>query len=162
MAETQSHTVTWDVPYGLDAASGLSGLEAMRKNLAEGARRTPIAALMGMRLVSAKPGAAVMQGRPGEQHYNPIRIVHGGFAATLFDATLWSAVQTTIEAGFLLTTLELKVNYARAMTMETGPVTCEGKVVHRGRTVAIAEAKILGGDGRLYAYGSSTLMIVKP
>ncbi|HEX5379937.1 MAG TPA: PaaI family thioesterase [Phenylobacterium sp.] len=160
MTATKSHTITWDVGPDDDRPKGLAGLEAMRLGLEAGRRRrTPIAALMDFDLVSAEPGVAVLEGRPGAQHYNPIGVVHGGFAATLLDAALWSAVNTTIEPGQGHTTLELKVNYSRPMTTQTGPVTCEARVVHRGGRIAIAEARISDAAGKLYAYGSSTLMI---
>ncbi len=161
MSEARSHTVTWDVENNLAGYIGLSGLEAMRRNIEEGSRRTPIGALMNFRLVSAEPGKALLEGTPGVEHTNPLGIVHGGFAATLLDAALWSAVQTTLDAGFTNTTLELKVNYTRPMIAATGKVTCEGRVVHRGSRVATAEATLKGGDGKLYAHGTSTLLISK-
>ena len=160
--ETRSHTVTWDVATGPSSTEGMSGLDAMRKNIAEGVRLSPIFALMGIRLVRADPGIAVMEGVVGEQHYNSIGIAHGGYAATMLDAALWNAIRTTIGPGEGHTTLELKVNYAKALTVKSGLVTCEGKVVHRGGRVAISEARLTGDGGKtLYAYGSSTLMIMK-
>lgn len=160
--ETKSHTITWDIGPQDQRPSGMTGLEALRHSLAaEHRRRTPIAALMDFDLVSAGDGVAVLEGRPGEQHINPIGIVHGGFAATLLDAALWSAVQTTIQPGEGHTTLELKVNYSRPMTPRTGPVDCEARIVHRGGRVAVAEARITDKAGKLYAYGSSTLLIDK-
>ena len=161
MQDTKSHTVTWDIENNLAGYIGLSGLEAMRRNIEEGSRRTPIGALMNFRLVSADHGVAVLEGTPGVEHTNPLGIVHGGFAATLLDAALWSAVQSTLEAGFINTTLELKVNYTRPMNAMTGTVTCEGRVVHRGSKVATAEATLKGPDGKLYAHGTSTLLISK-
>ena len=160
---TRSHTATWDVEDGPSPHAGLPGLDAMRAGIADGLRRSPIFALMGIRLVRADPGIAVMEGMVGEEHYNSIGIAHGGYAATMLDAALWNAIRTTIEPGDGHTTLELKVNYARALTIKSGLVTCEGKVVHRGGRVAISEARLTGDGGRtLYAYGSSTLMIMKP
>lgn len=157
-----SHTVTWDPPPERAAYAGLTPLEAMRKSIAEGRRRSPISALMDIDLVSADPGRVVMRGRPGLQHYNPIGIVHGGFAATLLDASLWSAVQTTLEPGYGNTTIDLKVNYFRPLKAETGEVTCEATIINRGRKIALAEARITDADGRLYAHGVSTLMILEP
>ncbi len=48
----------------------------------------------------------------------------------------------------------------RTVTAETGPLLCTGEVVHRGSTVATAEARVVGeADGRLYAHGTSTCQI---
>ncbi|WP_421995504.1 PaaI family thioesterase [Roseococcus sp.] len=161
--QTRSHTVTWDVPEGPSPFAGMNGLDAMQAQIAEGATRSPIFALMGIRLVRAEPGLAVMEGVVGEQHYNSIGIAHGGYAATILDAALWNCVRTTLEAGHGHTTLELKVNYAKALTVKSGLVSCEGKVVSRGGRIAISEARLTGDGGKtLYAYASSTLMILKP
>lgn len=160
--QARTHTVTWEVPEGPSPYAGLPPLEAMQAQIVDGAPRSPIFALMGIRLVRAEPGLAVMQGEVGEQHYNSIGIAHGGYAATILDAALWNCVRTTLNPGEGHTTLELKVNYAKALTVKSGLVTCEGRVVNRGGRIAISEARLTGDDGRtLYAYGSSTLMILK-
>src|SRR5688572_13838502 len=92
-----------------------TGLETLRRSLQEGAARSPISELMDFQSLAFEAGQAVFQGNPGKKHYNPIGIVHGGFAATLLDAAMWSAVHTTLPAGMASTTLELKINYLRPM-----------------------------------------------
>ena len=155
-----SHTVTWDPPSEGPRGPALSGLEALRRSLAEGRRRSPISTLMDFDLTGVEHGRVVFEGRPGVQHYNPINIVHGGFAATLMDAALWSAVQSTLEAGQGCTTLDLKVNYFRPITVATGVVTCTARVVNRGGRTAYAEAEVKDAAGKLYAHATSSLMIV--
>jgi uncharacterized protein (TIGR00369 family) len=162
MSETRSHIVTWDVVAAAPDGRPLSGLEQLRHTIASGLRRSPIAALMDFRFVRVEPELAVLEGIPGEQHYNPAGIVHGGFAATLMDTALWGAVYTTVEAGFLLTTLELKISYTRPLTAASGPVTCEGRVISRGKRIGLSEARLLDVSGRLCAHGTSTLMIIPP
>jgi uncharacterized protein (TIGR00369 family) len=105
----------------------------------------------------------VFELRPGEQHYNPIGSVHGGVAATLLDSAMGCAVQTTLPAGTGYTTLELKVNFVRGLTAQSGPVRCEGEVVHRGGTVATAEGRIWEQDtGKLVAHATTTCLILDP
>ncbi len=161
VADKLSHTVTWDPPPPRGRYVGANGLEVMRRTLAEGGARSPISALMDFDLVEAEAGRVAFVGRPGPQHVNPIGIVHGGFAATLLDAALWSAVQTTIEPGQGNTTVDLKVNYFRPMTADMGEVRCEAEVVNRGGRMAFAEGRITDSAGKLYAHGASTLMILK-
>ncbi|WP_296596114.1 PaaI family thioesterase [Phenylobacterium sp.] len=161
MTAAYSHTVTWDPPPERGRYAGHNGLDVMRRTLAEGGARSPISALMDFDLVRADLGHVVFEGRPGPQHVNPIGIVHGGFAATLLDAALWSAVQTTIEPGQGNTTVDLKVNYFRPMTADMGLVTCEATIVNRGSRIAMAEGRITDRAGKLYAHGASTLMILK-
>ena len=110
-------------------------------------------------LISADKGHVVFQGTPEHRHYNPIGSVHGGFHATLLDSCVGCAVHTTLEAGQGYTTLELKVNYVRALTDRVGPVRAEGKVIHVGKQVATAEGRIVDVQGRLYAHASTTCLV---
>ena len=96
---------------------------------------------------------------PEFRHYNPIGSVHGGFAATMLDSALGCAIFSTLKRGDTWTTLELKINYVRAMTKDTGPVRAEGRVIHRGRTVATSEGDLKDRAGKLYAHASTTCMI---
>ncbi len=95
-----------------------------------------------------------------DNNYNPIGVVHGGYAATILDSALGCAVHTTLPAGVAYTSLGLEVKYLRPITRDTGRVLCEGVVVHRGRRQATAEARLTGEeDGKLLATGTSTMMI---
>jgi uncharacterized protein (TIGR00369 family) len=101
----------------------------------------------------------VFRGLPGERHLNPLGTVHGGWTATLLDSTLACAVQTLLEKGEAYTTAEFKVNLTRPVTPDTGEVVCEGKVVHRGRTLALSEATLKDRDGKLLAFGTETCAV---
>ena len=100
----------------------------------------PISEVLGFHLIEVEHGRAVFEGLPEFRHYNPIGTVHGGFAATLLDSALGCAVFSTLAKGDTWTTLELKFNLVRPMTKDTGPVRAEGRIVHRGRTVATSKA----------------------
>lgn len=119
----------------------------------------PIADLMGFLAISVGPGLAVFQGTPGREHYNPSGAVHGGYAATLLDTAVGCAIHTMLPAGKGYTTLELKVNYIRAMTDKTGPVRAEGKVITVGGQVAVAEGRITDANGKLYAFATTTCLV---
>ena len=143
----------------LETLREYSGLEIFRKMIAGELPYPPIADTLGFLLISADKGHVVFQGTPEHRHYNPIGSVHGGFHATLLDSCVGCAVHTTLEAGQGYTTLELKVNYVRALTDRVGPVRAEGRVIHCGRQVATAEGKLVDADGRLYAHASTTCLI---
>ena len=118
---------------------------------------------MGFEPVEVERGPRVFDARARREHYNPIGAVHGGVAATLLDSAMGCAVHTTLPAGTGYTTLELKVNYVRAMTSDTGPVRCEGEVVHRGGTVMTAEGRIWEeSGGALLAHGTCTCLVLRP
>jgi len=101
----------------------------------------------------------VFTGTPQRMHYNPLGSVHGGYHATVLDSAMGCAVHSTLEAGKGYTTLELKINFVRALTDATGPIRAEAKVIHVGRQVATAEGRIVDGKGRLYSHGTTTCLI---
>ena len=136
----------------------LSGLELLRKMLEDG-RGPPIAATLQFRLAEIERGRAVFTATPGPHAYNPIGVVHGGYAATLLDSCCGCAVHSMLEAGQGYTTLELKVAYHRAITTDTGPVEAEGKVLSFGRRVAFSEGQLRDAQGRLLASATSTLLV---
>lgn len=161
---TRSRTVTWEDPLAsLGSAAGLTGLEYMQA-IAEGRiPPPPIAMLMGFGLVEVSEGRAAFSVEPGEHHYNPIGVVHGGVALTLLDSATGCAVHTTLPAGVAYSTLETKLNFARPIKHDTGLVVCEASVVHRGRTVATAEGRVFAqATGKLLAHGTSTCLIIQP
>jgi uncharacterized protein (TIGR00369 family) len=119
----------------------------------------PISQTLGFLLTEVEPSRAVFEGEPTFAHYNPIGTVHAGFAATLLDSAVACAVQTTLKKGELYTTLEIKINLVRALTKDVGPVIAEGKVLHRGRSVATAEGYLKDRAGKLYAHATTTCMI---
>ena len=158
---SRSRTITWEDPVeAFKAAEGLSGLEYL-KAIADGRiPPPPIAALMNLGPVEVEEGRALFSAMPGEYHYNPIGLVHGGLAMTLLDSAMGCAVQTILPPGSGYTTLEIKVNFARPMTRDTGRVLCEGKIIHPARTVATAEGRVFAEDsGKLLAHGTTTCMV---
>ena len=145
--------------WSMEALREFSGLEQIQKMLAGELPYSPIADTLGFMLVEAEKGRVVFQGRPSHQHYNLMGVVHGGYHATLLDSCVASAIHSMLEAGQGSTTLELKVNYIRALTERTGPVRAEGKVIHVGRQSATAEGRLLDAEGRLYAHATTTCHI---
>jgi uncharacterized protein (TIGR00369 family) len=138
----------------------LSGLDQLRALIASG-RRPGIAESLDFDLVEVDAGRAVFEGTPGQHAYNPIGMVHGGYAATLLDSACGCAVHSSLNAKQSYTTLELKVAYHKALTNQTGAVRAEGRVVTLGRRVAFAEAKLSDASGRLYASATSTLLVIE-
>ncbi len=143
----------------LDVWKTKSGIEVLRDLIAGKLPPPPIAGTVGFNLIEVGEGTAVFAGIPGAQHYNPAGSVHGGYAAVLLDSCMSCAVQTTLEAGTGVTTLEYKINMVRPMTKDTGPVRAEGKVIHPGKRTATAEGRIIDSQGRLLAHGTTTCFV---
>ena len=142
-----------------EQVEGLSGVQVFEAMLAGRLPAPPIGQTLDFELVQVEPGMAVFQGRPGPAHYNPMGTVHGGWFATLLDSALGCAVHTTMPVGMAYTTAELGVNIVRAATTRTGPLRAIGQVLHTGRQLATAEARIVGPDGRLYAHATTTCLV---
>jgi uncharacterized protein (TIGR00369 family) len=161
VADARTRTYSWEDPLALrDRMAGLSGLELMESMVAGELPPPPIAETLGFRLVEVAHGRAVFECEPAEYHYNPIGIVHAGLATTLMDSAMGLAFVTTLAEGVGWTTLELKANFTRALTADTGLVRCTGSVVHPGRRVATTEARIEDSAGRLCAHGTGTILVL--
>ena len=110
-------------------------------------------------LIEVSDGRAVFQGTPGPAHLNPMGGIHGGWYATLLDSALGCAVHTLMPAGRGYTTAELSVNIVKAISPKVSRVRAEGKVIHCGRQLATAEARLFGPDGTLYAHATTTCLV---
>ena len=160
---TRTRTIEWDDPMiGARRGREMSGLEYMRAIAAGEIPRPPIAWSLDFLLSEVEEGRAVFTLDPAEFHYNPIGVVHGGVAATLMDSAMGCAVHSLLPAGVGYTTLELKVNFLRPMTRDTGPVRAEGAVLHAGSRTALAEARLVDAAGKLLAHATSTCLILRP
>ena len=142
-----------------EQVAGKTGLEIMQAMLAGALPYPPIAQTLDFALVEVAPGQATFQGTPQLMHYNPLGSVHGGWYATLLDSALGCAVHTMMPVGRGYTTAELGVNIVRAASHKSGPLRAIGKVIHCGRQLATAEARIVGPDGKLYAHATTTCLV---
>lgn len=158
----RSRSFSWEDP-AIGAAqartmSGLAYVQAMRDGLVP---PPPIAVLMGMQITEVSEGRAVFALTTAEWHYNPIGSVHGGVAATLLDSAMGCAIQTLLPQGVGYTTLELSVNYTRGMSATTGTVYAIGEALHVGQRSATAQGRIVDDNGKLYAHGTTTCLVMR-
>jgi len=137
----------------------LSGLDFLRGIIEGRLPPPPIAHLLGFGLVEVEEGRALFAGTPDFRLYNPIGSVHGGYIATLLDSAMSCAVQSTIPAGTGYTTVEIKVNFVRAVTEATGEVLAEGRIINAGRRIGTSEGRLTDSTGRLLAHGTCTCLI---
>jgi uncharacterized protein (TIGR00369 family) len=153
-----SRTIDWQPP-GVPPPD-LSGIDYLRAIIRGDLPAPPISRLLDFNLVEVGDGLAVFECTPGEQHYNPIGVVHGGLSATLLDSAMGCAVQTVLPPRVSYTTLELKVNFIRALTLTTGRVRARGTLVHGGRSTATAEGRLEDAGGKLLAHATTTCLIL--
>ena len=158
--DPRSRTVTWHDPLitaaGALERSGLETMEAIRDGVLP---PPPIAMLMQFDIRALEEGRVEFGCTLDESAYNPIGVDHGGLVCTLLDTVAGCAVHTTLPKGFAYTSIELKVNYLRAVHLTSGPLTAIGRVVKPGRRVAFAEGEVLDAAGKTVATASSSLLV---
>ena len=153
-------TTPEDLP-SLETTLSMSGLDFMQAVLRGEISRPPISALINYTLDSVDKGKVVFRGTPDFQHTNPMGGVHGGWYGTLLDSCMACAVMTMVPNGSVYTTLEYKVNLTRAIPLGT-EIIATGVIDHAGRTTGVSHGEIRGAqDGKLYATGSTTCLIMK-
>jgi uncharacterized protein (TIGR00369 family) len=157
----RSLSVAWSDPAELAAAGrGMSGMEFLCAICDGRLPPPPIAQLLGMRLSEVAQGRAAFECLPGEQHYNPIGVVHGGLAMTLLDSAMTCAIQTHAGVGAGFTTVEAKSNFVRPITAASGTIRAIGVVLHVGSRLATAEGRIVDAAGKLYAHATTTCIVM--
>ena len=138
---------------------GKTGLETMQSMLRGEIPFPPIGQTLSFYMVHVEEGQAIFQGEPKAEHLNPLGTIHGGFHATVLDSALGCAVHSKLPVGRAYTTTQLSVNIVRALTPKIARVRAIGDVLHFGRQVATAEAKLVGPDGTLYAHATCSCLV---
>jgi len=160
--EVRSRTISWSDPAEFaphwETMSGLQFLRALKDGSIE---EPPIAMLIGFRIIEVEEGRVAFEFTPSECHYNFSGNIQGGIPSSVIDAATGSAVYSLLPAGVKYTSLDLKVNYVRPITLESGRLRCEAWTVHMGARTGIAEAKLTDRQGRLHAFGTSLCMIFR-
>jgi uncharacterized protein (TIGR00369 family) len=142
-----------------DQVAGKTGMEVFEAMFAGELPSPPIGHTLNFVPVHMEPRIAVFQGRPSFAHYNPLGSVHGGWFATLLDSAVGCCIHTALPAGKSYTTVELKINIVKALTVKVPLIRAEGRVIHLGRSMGTAEGRLYGPDGTLYAHASTTCFI---
>lgn len=157
----RTRTVEWQDPKLIvAAAAGRTGLELLRAICDGTVAQPPISPTLGFELVGAEEGLARFRGHPAEFLCNPMGTVHGGWASTLLDSAMGSAVMTTLDGDTAYTTTHLAIHLTGAIDAASGPVMAEGKVVHRGNRIVTAEGRLTSERGRLLAHGTTCCMLL--
>jgi uncharacterized protein (TIGR00369 family) len=161
-APARHRLVTWHDPADLRRRSeGLSGLDLLHRLASGQLPPPPVAELVGFEPTFVSPGLVVFAYEPREEHYNPLGAVHGGIVTTVLDTAMGCAVQSELAAGVEYATIELKTSFVRPVTLASGRLRAEGRLVHGGSRLLTAEARLADAGGKLYAHATSTCLVVK-
>jgi len=137
-----------------------SGLEYLQRIVRGELPGVPIGATLGFRVSEVENGRVVVTGNPDQRSYNLIGTVHGGWAAAVLDSALALSTLSTLEADQAFTTVDIRINYLRPLTVETGEVRAEGRVLQGGRRLAYCEARLTDSAGKLIAHGTGSCLIL--
>jgi uncharacterized protein (TIGR00369 family) len=160
MSDEFSRTYTWQDPMpAVQQGLQMAGLEYMQALVNGDFPPPPIAKTLNFWLAEVKEGYAMFECEPQDYHYNPIGVVHGGLAATLLDSALGCAIHTTMPKGMGYTTVQLNVNMTRAITSKVKKLRAIGTVIHSGRQMATADARLIDEHDKLYAHGTTTCFV---
>ena len=144
-----------------DEMLAISGREFMERVLRGEISQPPIGGALNYRLVEVGDGRVALRGTPEFEHTNPMGTLHGGWYGTLLDSCMACAVMTLVPQGSYYTTLEYKINITRGIPLGL-EIEAIGEVDHVGRSTGVSHGQIRGvQDGKLYATGSTTCIIMK-
>lgn len=155
----QTRTYSFEsIQDSLQKGKDMTGLEYLQAMMLGELSPAPAVQSLGMYGISCKEGEAIFGFVPEDYHYNAVGTVHGGVLSTLLDTAMGCTLMTTLDKDTTFTTLELKVNFLRAVTKELGEMKSVGKIIHAGRTTALIEASLVDLNGKVYAHGVSTCL----
>lgn len=160
MDTKRTRTYSWGDPLeGVEKAKALTGFEYIRQMFEGEIAPPPILETAGITMLSVEEGNVKFLIEPQEFQYNPIGSVHGGIITTILDSAIGCSLHTTLPKSMAYTTLEIKVNFIKKITHNTAPLHTETTIIHRGRSTALLETKLVDSGQSVYAHASSTCMI---
>ena len=136
----------------------MTGLEYLERVVDGRIPHPSMALTLGFRLTEVEDGRAVITGETSADYCNPNGSIHGSWAAAVLDSCMGSSVHSTLADGVGFTVIEFKIDFVRPITVKTGAVTAEGRVVNVGKRIGIADGIARDTDDRVLARGRSTCL----
>jgi uncharacterized protein (TIGR00369 family) len=155
--DSSSNARTGVIPFALMRQH--SGLEVLQLVKEGRLPLPPMSDMISFDLRDFEFGRATIVSTPSERYRNTMGIMHGGYAMTLLDSCMGAAIYTTLSSGIGYTTIETKVNFVKPITTETELLRAVGHAVHAGTRTATAEGRLIDGEGKLYAHGTTTCFL---
>lgn len=157
----RSRTVDWQEPGPVGRASmTMPGIEAMAAIRDGRLPPPPLARLIGFKMAEVHPGRIVMQLDPEQSLENTVGLLHGAVAAALLDTAMGCAISTELPAGRGAVTMDLKLTYLRPLSVRSGTIQAEGRVVKLGRQSSYAEGSVYDGAGKLAVHATATFSMI--
>ena len=148
-----------DAVLKLPASRSGTGLDYLQRIISGEYPNVPIGDTLNFRLTEVESGRLVLVGKPDQRSYNLLGTVHGGWAASILDTAMALAAMSALDEHSRHTTLDIRINYLRPITLDTGEVRAEGKLIQGGRRVAYCEGRLTDAAGKLLCHGTSSCLI---
>lgn len=159
---TRNRTYEWEDPLPVASQAGqLTGLDFLEKMTKTELPLPPLIHTLDFKVSAILPGRAEFSFQPQEFHYNPLGSVHGGVIAAILDSAMGCALHSVLPAGTGYTTIDIKVNFLKSVSIKTGFMRATGTIINQGNRTALLEARLIDENDKLYAYATSTCMIFK-
>jgi len=156
----RKRTFSWEDPLqGAKEAMTMAGADYFQAMNDGKLPLPPLLHTLNFKVESIEKGSAVFVFEPQEFHYNPIGTVHGGVISAILDSAMGCSIHSLLAARTGYTTLELKINFLKAITVKSGLLRAVGKVIHFGSRTALVEAQLTDQNGTIFAHGVSTCLI---
>lgn len=156
----RTRTYQWNDPLeGAEKAKAMTGMEYLRAMNSNEIPLPPLLHTLGFGKPEVKEGEVTFSFEPQEYHFNPIGSVHGGVITAILDSAMGCTLQSVLPVGVGYTTLELKVNFLKAVNLKNKKLFSKGKIIHFGKSTALVEADLNDEDGKIYAHSTSTCYI---
>lgn len=160
-SQRRTRSIDWQEPGAVARASmTMPGIDVMRALRDGRLPPPPLARLIGFKMVEVHPGRIVMQLDPEQSLENTVGLLHGAVAAALLDTAMGCAISTELPAGKGSVTMDLKLTYLRPLSVRSGTITAEGRVVKLGRQSSYAEGFVYDGAGKLAVHATATFAII--
>lgn len=157
----RERTYQWEDPMkGAQEGLKMRGLDYLESMKAGQLPRPPLMETLDFEIGEIKEGEVTFSFMPQEFHYNPIGTVHGGVISTILDSVMGCALHSLLPQGVGYTTVELKVNFIRSVTIRSGRMSATGRVIHQGKRAALTETRLVDERGTLYAHATSTCLLI--
>jgi uncharacterized protein (TIGR00369 family) len=157
----RERVVDWQAPGpAARAAAAMSGIETMYAIRDGRLPPPPMARLIGFRMSLVEPKRIVMELDPEESLENTIGLLHGATAAALLDTAMGCSISTMLPAGQASVTLDLKMTYLRPLSVRSGTIRAEGKVIKLGRQTSYTEGFVYDGGGNLAVHATATFSMI--
>lgn len=120
-------------------------------------KKSPFIRLLGLEIEKFEHGTCSSRLRIKDTLLNKHGVVHGGVIYSLADISMGVAVYSTLKKGEETSTVEIKINYLKPA--KTSLLTCEAKILKKGKNIAVMEAEIRSGEKTLIAKALGTFML---